>query len=252
MQIHREFAEQLVAKMKSLHTKPLTRAPAREAEFTHLDLGSYRHYQTALETLGYRFLDDIEILEVNNSPGSVMARTMIRSMISADGLISAGHYQVRPRIERLASNLVRGILNLRLLDAPASFLGNLQTRQIYDFESEIGSTYLITSNAEIAGKFSAPASIDASHLPSGTPVEAVRRAHVERLASTMTRTGGVPTHMATREDIVAMADRMRQQKAAHRAASGWITRDELLRFTNGNVALTDSVFDEVQAIIHQS
>jgi hypothetical protein len=58
--------------------------------------------------------------------------------------------------------------------------------------------------------------------------------------------------MASREDVAAMEGRCRQQKAAYRAASGWITRDELLRFTDGNVVLADSIFEEVQAILHPS
>ena len=58
--------------------------------------------------------------------------------------------------------------------------------------------------------------------------------------------------MTSHEDVVAMHERQRQQKAAHRAASGWITRDELLRFTRGNVTLTESIFEEVQAIVQQA
>ncbi|MEO5816098.1 MAG: hypothetical protein ABIT20_12550 [Gemmatimonadaceae bacterium] len=252
MQIHREYAEKLVAKMKGLHSKTPTIVPARESEFTHLDLGSYRNFQTALEAQGYRFLGDFEVLDVSNATDSVMARTMIRAMVSGDGSTSAGHYQVRPRMERAARNLVEGILNFRFFDAPASFFNSMQTRQIYDFESEVGSTFVNTSNAEIAGKFTSPASIDVLYLPNGTRLEDVRLAHVTRLASTMERTGTAPRRMASHEDVVAMGERHREQKATHRAASGWITHAELLRFTNGNVVLADSIFEEVQAIIHQS
>jgi hypothetical protein len=252
MQIHRDYAEKLVAKMKGLHSKPATIVPARESEFTHLDLGSYRTFRSALEAKGYRFLGDIEILDVTNVPDTVVARTMIRSMISADGSTSAGHYQMRPRVERVARNLVEGILNFRFFDAPASFFNSMQTKHMYDFESEVGSTFVNTSNAAIAGKFSSPTSIDVLYLPNRTPLEEVRLAHVTRLASVVERTGAEPRRMASREDVEAMGERRREQKAAHRAASGWITRDELLRFTDGNVVLADSIFEEVQAILHPS
>lgn len=156
------------------------------------------------------------------------------------------------RIEALAKNLVEGILNFRWFDAPASFLSNLPTKQVYDFESEVGQTIVTTSSAELAGNFSSPASINAVHLPNGTSLEAVRLAHVARIAAAVERSGAVPTRMTSLEDSLAMSDRMRQQKAAHRAASGWITRDELIRFTKGNTVLADSIFEEVQAINRQT
>ncbi len=250
MQIHREYAEKIVAKMKALHSTPPTIVPAREAEFPHLDLDSYRHYRTALEANGYRFLGDLEILDVSNATDTPMARTMIRAMLSADGTTVAGHYQVRPRMEVLTKNLVEGILNFRWFDAPASFVSHLATKQIYDFESEVGETLVTTSSAEIAGAWSTPASIDSVHLPNGTSLEAVRLAHESRLAATVARTGAVPTRMTSLVDSLAMSDRMRQQKAAHRAACGWITRDELIRLSKGNLVLADSIFEEVQEILH--
>jgi hypothetical protein len=251
MQIHREYAEKLVAKMKALHSQPMRLVPVQESDFPDLDLASYRHFRTTLEAQGYRFAGDFESLAVTDAPGSVMARTMNRSMLSADGRIAAGHYQVRPKMERLAANLIRGLLNFRFLDAPASFLGNLSTKQMYDFSSEVGQNHVLTSNAELVAKFSAPASVDAEYLANFTRLEAVRSRHVARLAAAEQRAATPATILSDREDIVAMHERLREQKAAHRAACGWITHDELLRFTNGNVVLADSIFEEVQAINRQ-
>jgi hypothetical protein len=252
MQIHREFAEGIVAKMRALHSKPATIVPAQASEFTHLDLGSYRHFRASLEAAGYRYLGDFEILDMMDMPDSPMMRTMLSVMLSADGVTSAGHYQVRRKFEWLTQKLVQGILNFRFLDAPASFLNGLRTEQIYDFESEAGLTHITTSSAELVGNFSSPVSIDAKLLPEGTPLQEVRRAHATRLASAVARTGAVPTRMANYEDVLAMGERLRQQKRAHRVASGWITRDELIAFTKGNTALADSIFEEVQAILHPS
>jgi hypothetical protein len=73
-----------------------------------------------------------------------------------------------------------------------------------------------------------------------------------RLASAVERTSATPTRMTSFEDSLAMGERVRQQKRAHRAASGWITHGELIAFTKGNMFLADSIFEEVQAILHQS
>lgn len=86
------------------------------------------------------------------------------------------------------------------------------TKQIYDFESEVGETIVTTSSAETA----------------------------------------VPTHVTSLEDSLAVSVRLRQQKAAHRAASAWITRDELIRLAHGNMVLVDSIFEEIQAILQRS
>jgi hypothetical protein len=247
MQIHRAVAERLVAKMKVLHSQPLRLVPVSEADFAHLDFGSYRYFRSTLEAHGYRFLGDFESLAVSESPDSPLGRTMMRSMLSADGCVAAVHYQVRPKMERLVKTLIKGVLNLRLLDAPAHFFKHLPTRQIYDFVSEVGGHYVLTSSAEAVGKFGAPASIDAKYLATGTPLEEVRAAHMGRLAVAQQR--ATATVMTSHDDAQAMHERMRLQKAAHRAASGWLTRDELLRFTKGNIALTDSIFEEVQAIL---
>ncbi len=250
--MHREFAKKLIAKMKALHSKSPRYVPAQESDFPHLDLRSYGQYRAALEALGYRYLGDLESKTVSENTDSPMARTLIRSMVSADGETQSAHYQVRPNMNRLWENLLQGIFNFRLVAAPSSFLKNLQTRQIYDFISEVGAIHVVTTSAELAGKFSTPAAVDSVHMSDGTSLEAVRQAHMQRLAAAVARAGAVPTRLTSLDDTLAMGDRQRQLKHAHRAASGWITRDELLRFTNFNVALTDSIFEEVQAILQQT
>lgn len=251
MQIHRELAESLIAKMKALHSTPPVLVPARESDFAHLDMNSYRRFRMELEGKGYRYLGDFENADVSKSVNTVMARTMERSMISADGRTSSGHYQVRPKMEQLAKNLVRGIFNFRFFAAPETFLRHVQTRLCYDFLSEIADTFTGTSNAEAASAFSAPVGLDMTFLPNGTSLEEVRAAHERRLAPAVQRRALLPTVMTSLEDVFAMSDRLRQQKAAHRAASGWITRDELLRLSRGNVELADSIFEEVQLILHR-
>lgn len=48
-----------------------------------------------------------------------------------------------------------------------------------------------------------------------------------------------------------LSTKQMEQKAAHRAACGWITHDEPVRFTNGKVVQADSIFEEVRAINRQ-
>jgi hypothetical protein len=248
MQTPREAAVEIVARMKSL-TVPYTFVPAREAEFGHLDLGGYRTFKESLERRGYRFLGDFEILEITNARGSVMQRTMIRSMVSSDGATWAGYYQVKPRIGPLAAKLFTGLLGLRLIDAPRMFFGMLSTKYCVDFESEVAGIFYATSNAEGAASISRPGTIDAQFFPYNTPVEQVRVAHESRLASAIGRTGATPTRVSTMEELRAVQARVKRQKDAHRAASNWITQEELLSFADGNTSVADAVFEEVQKLL---
>lgn len=248
----RKAAEEIIGNLKRAYTAPYTIVPADEPAFSHLDLSAYRRFKETLESDGYRFLSDYEILEVNNSPNSLLARTMIRCMVSADGGTSAGYYQIQPRIGRLVTNLLVGIVNLRFIAAPSFFLHNVRTKHYYDFESEIAGAYVTTSNAAGAAAMSLPASVDAKFFGYETSLTALRAAHEARLAAAVGRTGASPTRMSSKEDVVAMQARLKRLKDAHRATSNWITHEELLALSGGNIALADAIFEEVQKLLAET
>jgi hypothetical protein len=245
----RDAAQEIVSNLKKTYATTFTIVRVEERAFSHLDLSTYRRFQETLERSGYKFLGDIAIVEINNSPTSLMAPTMIRTMLSADGATDAGYYQVRPRIGRLVKNLLAGIANLRLFDAPAFFLENLGTKHCYDFTSEIAGTYVTTSNAAGAAAISLPNSVDAKFFTYQTPLAEVRTAHEARLAAAVRRVGASPTKMSSNEDVRAMQARLKQVKDAHRLASNWITRKELVTLAGGDTELADAVFEEVQKLL---
>lgn len=248
----RAAAEEIIGNLKRVYTAPYTIVPAKEDAFSHLDLSVYRQFKETLEGDGYRFLSDYEILEVSNQPNSLLARTMIRCMLSADGGTCAGYYQIRPRIGRLVKQLLVGIVNLRFIAAPSFFLQNLGTKHCYDFESEIAGAYVMTTNAAAAAAMSQPASVDAKFFGYETPVIVLRGAHEARLAAAIQRTGASSTRMSTKEDVLAMQARLKRLKDAHRATSNWITQSELLALSGGNTAIADAVFEEVQKLLAET
>ena len=246
----RSAAEGIVSILRTAYT-PQTIARVDEKTFSHLDLNAYRLYREAMEREGYRFLGDLEIVELNKSRTNVLVPTMIRSMVSADGETSAGYYQCRHKLPWLILNLIVGILSLRFLWGPRGFLQSLQTKHCYDFESEIGGSYLSTSNAADAAVMGRPSSIDAAYFDYWTSLTEVRVAHEARLAAALRRAGTSvrPTKMSTYDDVMAMQARLKHAKDAHRAALGWVTQDELLTLAEGDAALAAAIFDEVQKIL---
>ena len=245
----RDAAERILAKAKKSYSSPALVVRTNESEYGHLDLEFYRRFQEILEAKGYRFLSDVKILGISDTPDSPLVPTMIRSMVSRDGTTKAGHYQATPRMRRRVTTVLAGILTLRFLTQPRRFLQSLTTKQCDDFESEIAGTYIVTSNAEGAQTIGMPKAIDTRFFPYGTPLEEVRAAHEARLKAAIKRTGAAPTTMTTLEDTFAMGARLKELKNAHRAASSWVTQDELRAAANGDVALADAIFKEIQAIL---
>jgi hypothetical protein len=245
----RDAAEEIITNLKRTYAAPFTIVPVEEKAFSHLDLSAYRRFKKELEDGGYRFLSDYEIVEINNSPTSIIAPTMIRSMLSADGQTCAGYYQVRPRIGRLVKNLLVGIANLRFIAAPRVFFQTLGTKHCYDFESEIAWTYVATTNAAASAAMSLPSAIDTKYFDYATPITVLRTAHEQRLASAVRRIRRSATTMSSKDDVLAMQARLKQVKDAHRLASNWITRNELLNFSDGNAEVADAVYEEVQKLL---
>ena len=249
----RQAAEEIVSMLKTAYA-PYTIRPTNEKAFSHLDLAGYRQFRQAMEADGYRFLSDLEIVELNTSPANVLVPTMIRSMVSTDGETSAGYYQVRYKVPWLLLNLVVGIVVLRFIWAPRAFLQSLRTKHCYDFESELGGSYVATTNAADAAPMSLPSSVDSKFFDYGTRLSEVRRAHEERLAAAVRRAGASvrPTKMSSLEDVRAMQARLKQVKDAHRAASNWITQRELQTIAGGDTALAAAVFAEVQKVLAET
>ncbi len=147
--------------MKANYGSMHTRVLVKEEDFTHLDLSAYHAFREEMEANGFRYLADYEILEVTNSPGTLLARTMLRAMVSREGNVVAGYYQTKPRVWRRVQGLLRGLLNLRFMDAPRDFAEGMKTRHCVDFSTEFEDcTFLCTSNAEGAAKMTSPPEID--------------------------------------------------------------------------------------------
>ena len=220
----RKTAERILASMKKAYGAPQILVATSESEFPHLDLDAYRSFRETMERKGYTFLSDVKIVGISDSPARWLAPWMIRMMVSADGAISAGYYQARPRLSMRLTNFLAGLLTLRFILAPRLFLQSLLTKNYCDFESELAGTYVTTTNYD-AGKLGLPSSVEAKYLPYETSLDELRVAHETRLAAAAQRTGAEPTRMPTLDDVLAMHARLQECKNAHRAAVNWITLD---------------------------
>ncbi|MGM9483322.1 hypothetical protein ACS5PN_19150 [Roseateles sp. NT4] len=247
----KEAAQAIVAMMRAQFSAPHTMVLADESQFRHLDLAAYARFQAEMEASGFRAVGDVEILEISNSPTTLIARTFIRNMLSADGEVLAQYYQLRPRIWRRLKLLLRGLLNLRFVAAPRNFYESLATRHCAGFETEFADgRQLVTSNAQAASVLSGPPAIENAYFPYGTPVPQLLTSHRGRISSIAA--GEAPTRpsaMRSMEDILAMQRRQSMLKVAHRSAVQWVTQGELRQMAQGQDELSEEVFAEIQRLL---
>jgi hypothetical protein len=248
----RKAARRILETMQRQYSAPNTIVSVSEAQFAHLDLATYGTFRAEMEAEQFRHIGDLEILEVSQSPTTLLARAMIRSMISEDGIIVSGYYQVKPRIWRYMRLLAKGLLNLRLVDASRVFVRGMHTRHCNGFETEFDDgTFLVTSNAQAASVISGPPTIESNYFPYGTPPSVLLQAHRTRVEETLgAKTQVKPVVVATLADLLQMLKRQGTQKAAYRATAQWITKAELQGMTEGRPEIADAVFSEVQKLLN--
>jgi hypothetical protein len=247
-------ARHIVELMQTSYSETHTVVPVSETDFPHLNLLTYRSFLADMEARGFRHVADLEILEVSRSTTTLLARTMIRSMISEDGCIVSNYYQVKPRICRRMKLLAKGLLNRRFIDAPHNFINGMRTRHCADFETEFDDrSFLTTSNAQAAALISAPPTIETHYFPYGTSSSVLLDAHRRRLDEILhTRSGVKPIALSCASDLLQMQKRQRLQKMAHRASIQWVTQTELQGMSAGNPHLGDEVFAEVQKLLNDT
>jgi hypothetical protein len=203
--------------------------------------------------LGFRALADVEDAAANTSPTAVIAPTLLRTMLSANGRSVAGYYQVRPHLRRRLALLWQGLCNLRLLDAPTSFFNGLRTRHLTSIETELSSGgCIITTSADGAVSITLPPAIDNRVVARDTTLQQLVKLHEERVDACLRAHAGVSARIvATVDDLFAMQARQRQLKYEHRVAKGWISIDEMRAMAGGNLQVAEELHAEIQRLLRE-
>jgi hypothetical protein len=244
----RDAAVSILASLRATYAAPLESVPAAEADFTHLDLMAYGHFRSWAEGEGLRYLGDLEFPALTNNPTTVIARSMVRTHVSADGTIAAEYYQVKPRAGRVLAKWLTGLKNLRWIAATAWTLRVLKTRHCLSLDSEFDDgSFVVTSNAEAAGLLSMPPAIDAKFFPYDTSRQVLLDSHIERVQAKIAA-GRHASRAADLAAVLAQHRRMTEQKRVYRAALDWISKAELEAMSS-NRAVADAVYAEMKELL---
>jgi len=254
----RGAAARILKSVRDTYGRPLTRVPAREADFPHLDLRMYRHMHETLRAQGFALLCDYAVREINESPSTLLAPTMIRAWTAREGgmvasCMVASYYQRRPRWSRLGAKLLTGLKNGRWIDAPAMSVKAARVRHCVEFATELeDGSFVSTSNAESAESIGMPAQLDRKFHPFGTPVPTLLEDHRARVAAASARRdGATPRPVHNVEELNAQLARENAVKNAHRAAIGWVTHGELLKLSGGKSELADAIYAEIRTLLRE-
>lgn len=244
-------AERIIASMKrNFSGGDHGAVPATPSEFRHLDLKAYEVFASTMAAQGFRHVADYAKPGLTNTPTTLMAHTMIRTMLSPDGNVAATYYQVKPRIGRRLKLLARGLLNLRLVAAPRNFVQAMETRHSVDIETALDDgMFFCTSNAEGAAAISTPPFIKSKFHPRSTTPAVLLDDHRRSVEEYLRANGGVrPLRMESVEDVMQMERRQAELKSSYRKSVEWITKEELERL-GSSAAVSQAVFDEVRKIL---
>ncbi|HSV48538.1 MAG TPA: hypothetical protein VLJ58_22310 [Ramlibacter sp.] len=240
-------ANRILASLKEGYATPVTLIAADARDFGHLDLARYDGYKASMERRGFHCLGDFANTVVNQSAHSLLAPTILRICTSDDGAMVTAYFQVKPHMRRRIKLLLAGLLNLRWIAAPREFASNLKMKQCAEIETEFDDgSFLVTSNAAMAGMLAQPPSITSDFHPTGTPLPRLMDAHRANLGRIAHAGKCRAIAIRTVDEMLNMQKRLAAQKIAHRESVQWVTVDELRAFAGGNADLAKAIHREVQ------
>ena len=230
----RRSAKAILDTQKKLYSERHEYRTVSAHDFRDLDLAYYDETQAWLEAQGFRHLGDVE--NVTLARTMPRARAFIRSMVSADGTISAGVYDVRLKSW------------MRLLQRLFVLPRDMRT---LDLETELSDgTFVATSNNLGADAMTPPPGLDRSLYPRETLPEELLSCHTRAVKQALASSPGV-TAVAHRtlDELLEAEHRLQAMKNAHRKSIGYVDRRELARIDGGkNPQAAQELADEIEAI----
>jgi hypothetical protein len=207
-------AEAMLEQQKTLYAgKHKYRRVAAQA-FEGLDVNYYEKTRTRLETLGFRYLGDVEDLTVASTSNFLKMQAVLRIMAGEGGTVTAAVYHVRmfglPRLLQIVGVLPRKM-------------------KVIDLESELTDGRHVCTANTLESDTTAPfPGISKRRYPADTPVEQLIEHHRTHLYDALAADPDAqPIYVASLEDVLECQNRQERIKAAHKARIGFINETEL-------------------------
>jgi hypothetical protein len=203
-------AQEIVADTKALYSQQHEFAEVAASSFPDVDQSYYERMKGEFESLGFRYLVDMEDRTANRQYPRM--RTFLRCFLGDGGAISGAVYHLK----------LRG--HFRFLQ-----LVGILPRQPYfiDLETELSDgTFVATSNT-LGGDLSSPVpGISYKRCPQHVSLGVMLESHRSQLAS-QAAAGSAPRVMRSVPDLWAMQHRLQLLKNAHKAGLGYVDHEQI-------------------------
>jgi hypothetical protein len=218
---------QLRARLDAVYGSPHELVRVSPDAFPEADIEFYDRARAQLEDRRYAFLADVEDMTLSRVyPHN---RTFQRLFVDAGAMVRASVYHLHPR------GAVVSMLQLVQL-----FPRHLR---VVELTSEIGGTFLVTSNTAGVDRLEPPPEAKVDRLPLGTPLAEVVARHEGRITELLrAHPERVPTHFEGFDGVVASISRAHIAMARHRNKVGGLSRDELERLKGRPLSPSEEEF----------
>ncbi len=218
---------QLRARLDAVYGSPHELVPVAATSFPEADLEFYDRAKAQLEDRKYACLGDVE--DVTLSRIYPQNRTFMRVFVDAGAMVRASVYHLHPR------GAVVSMLQLVQL-----FPRHLR---VVELTSEIGGTFLVTSNTAGVDRLEPPPEAKVDRLPLATPLAEVVARHEGRITELLrAHPERVPTHFEGLDGVIASIGRAHVVMARHRNKVGGLSKEELERLKGRPLSVTEEAF----------
>lgn len=230
------FTEQAARSIQETHqqlwSSELSIVPVDSRDYPHADKKFYENTRKLLEGYGFRFLGDVDFKKMRVP---LVLPTMVRQMVSPDGLTYVFFYQCKAS------------LWIRALTYFTSFrkIGN---SKVTDFDSEFDDgSFVMTSNSQAASKFNQPETINQECYPDRS-VEDLGSLHYQRIVDHANARNCRPLVFTTQAQINQSAERSHAIKSQFRSSKQGLSREEFRRASGSDSKTTDEIYDVWQQV----
>jgi hypothetical protein len=224
---NKSVAQKLLADTKKIYAGSHCYRQIDARDFSHLDLKFYERTMCEIEAQGFRRVADVENLTLKE--GAMDPQTFLRLGLSLDGTIQTALYQVKPR------SWWRIIL----------WLTGTKLSKSIDFETEFADgSFVMTSNAKMAGMLDSPPLIFSEFLPDESSARALLERHQIRVREHIHIRNTQPLQLFSLPEMLESQHRMEKIKSEFRARVGWMKKSEWDRLAGHPNETTDDIYRE--------
>lgn len=226
------LAKNILKKVRNTYSTKHIFAPVNSKDFKHLSLKFYDISQKHLESLGFRYMGDVENITLKNK--SPNPRTFLRIMSNPANTINLAIYQIKPNI------LWRFFL----------FIIKFKHYKVIELQTEFDSgLQLITTTVTKQWTLPKSPEIFTNEVPINTTLDDLVEKHRAAMTKISTNTGKQAKELDSLDKILEFENRQYDIQNKYLESIGWVTEEYLLTQNGGNKKQAKIIHEDIQSLL---